>query len=391
MAGLLLCSALAGSVAAQASAPVPAGVQVEVWTMGPGPAVWERFGHNAIVLYDPATASARAYDWGRFSFQQEKFFLSFATGQMRYWMEGRDADATLRAYAGAGRTVWRQRLDLAPAEAEAVAARVRANDTDATRFYRYDYYRDNCSTRVRDLLDAVLGGQLRSALDTVPTGTSYRSHTRDLVRGDLPLYIGLQLLLGSPTDRPITAWEEAFLPMALMTHLDRATRRAPDGTAMPLLAVPREALVTGIYATEIAPARSALLPLGLFGLLLAAAVAAGAHAASGWRLAPARSFAAITGVAGLLLWAAWLLTEHAVARSNPSVLVLSGLGVPLALMVRKPGNVARIIAAVVAAGTGVALVLAFAGRAALLDATALVGPANLALAWVVHTRARRYP
>ena len=76
------------------------------------------------------------------------------------------------------------------------------------RDYRYDYYRDNCSTRVRDALDRVLGGDPRADWGG-PTGTTYRSHTRRLTTEDLPLYTGLEDGLGEPVDRPIDEWEES--------------------------------------------------------------------------------------------------------------------------------------------------------------------------------------
>jgi len=310
---------------------------------------------------------------------------------MNYWMAGQDPDATLRAYALAGRTVWRQQLRLFDVETRELLARLIRNDTDEARYYRYDYYRDNCSTRVRDAVDATIGGQLHEALDTVATGTTYRSHTRHLVRPDLPLYTGLELLLGPSTDRPISAWEEAFLPMALMRHLDGATRRLPDGSVAGLLAAPREELVRGPLPTEVPPAPSARLPLGLVGLVLAGAVSL-AGRGTGARVWPAIGWALLSGTGALILWAAWLFTDHAVARQNTNLLLLTGLTLPLAFMLRRPGQWGRGLGLGVALTTGIAAVVALVpGGQPLGETFVLLAPANLALAWVVHSRARQYP
>lgn len=385
-------AAAATTVPAAGQAPDSAagGPTLEVWTMGPGLAVWERFGHNAIVVRDPATGTGTLYNWGMFSFRQENFYLNFARGRMRYWMASGDAGWVLQQYRAAGRTVWRQPLRLTPAEVEAAIARLRANDTDATRFYRYDYYRDNCSTRVRDAVDAAIGGALRPELDTVQTTRTYRSHTRQLVRPDLPLYLGLQLLLGPGTDRPITAWDEAFLPMELMRALDTATRPWADGTRVPLLAGPREVLYQGPLPTELPPATSALGPALVIGLLLGGLVLYGRR--GGAALVPARLYAFVTGIAGLLLWAGWLLTDHEVMRGNGVVLLLSGLALPLAVQIDRGGRLARAAAGAVGFGVLLALgVVLIPGTQPMAEAVALFGPANLALAWVVRSRARVYP
>ena len=148
--------------------------------MGVGTRVWERFGHNAILVDDRQRGTRTAYNYGLFDFRQEDFLLRFIQGRMWYWMQGLDADAMVRSYVRDNRSVWVQELDLSPEERLALRDFLVWNERPENRHYRYDYYRDNCSTRVRDALDRVLNGRLRARTDSVATGTTYRFHTKRL-------------------------------------------------------------------------------------------------------------------------------------------------------------------------------------------------------------------
>src|SRR5207237_5340321 len=188
-------------------------IKVYLMTMGPGDEVYERFGHNALWLHDPTRRPDSvdiAWNWGLFDFDQPGFLRRFIKGDMLYWMAGFDAQRTLDAFARENRSVWAQELNLTPEQKLALRDFVQWNGRDENKFYHYDYYRANCTTRVRDALDTVLHGQIREATAAKPTGTTYRSHTRILAEGDVPVYTGLELAMGHNIDKPLSAWEEMF-------------------------------------------------------------------------------------------------------------------------------------------------------------------------------------
>ncbi|MDP9348392.1 MAG: DUF4105 domain-containing protein, partial [Gemmatimonadota bacterium] len=214
-----------------------AGAELRVFhlTMGPGDLVWEKFGHNALWIHDPVRGTDQAYNYGLFDFQQENFLLRFVQGRMLYWMQGIPIDWTLETYRRGNRAVWAQELNLTPRQKVALRDFLEWNERPENRFYRYDYYYDNCSTRIRDALNRVLGGQIRAETQSVSSGTTYRWHTRRLTAGDLPTYTGLYLGLAQPSDRTISRWEEMFLPMKLREHLGRMKVRGPDGREVPLV------------------------------------------------------------------------------------------------------------------------------------------------------------
>src|SRR5688500_4185796 len=220
--------------------PPGSGLTVYLMTMGAGDLVWERFGHNAIWIHDAARGTDAVYNWGMFDFAQPGFLRRFLTGDTRYWMAAFDLNSTVDVYAGSNRTVLVQELDLTPAQRAELQRFAEWNEREENRYYRYDYYRDNCSTRVRDAIDRVLGGLIRASLDTVSTGTTYRWHNRRLTL-EVPFqYTGMDIVLGQPGDQTISAWEEAFLPMRFRERIRALRVTGPDGTTRPLVRSERQ-------------------------------------------------------------------------------------------------------------------------------------------------------
>ncbi len=275
------------SLAAQSpSAPsaVPGSeLTIYVMTMGTGAEVWERFGHNAVVVEDHRRGTSTAYNYGMFSFRQENFLLRFLQGRMNYWMAGYPTDEDVPRYVAAERSVWQQELNLTPAQRLAFRTYLQTNALPENRFYRYDYYRDNCSTRVRDAVDQVIGGAFHAQMGG-PASGSYRFHTQRLNTQSLPLYTGLLLVLGHPVDAPRTKWEEMFLPLKLRDYLREV--RIPDSTGqlVPLVRSERTLYQSQSFPVPDAPPNwwPAYLAVGaVFGGLLWWGGAAGASLGGG--------------------------------------------------------------------------------------------------------------
>ncbi|HJR40950.1 MAG TPA: DUF4105 domain-containing protein [Gemmatimonadaceae bacterium] len=325
----------AGPLAAQASVP---GSELTVYlvTMGPGIKVWERFGHNAIWIQDRSRNVGVAYNWGLFSFDEPGFLRRFLLGHMDYWMGGFDAGSMIGAYMQDNRSVWAQELRLTAAQKLALRDFVEWNARPENRTYRYDYFRDNCSTRVRDAIDRVLGARIRSATDTVPSRTTYRWHTRRLLTEDLPMYAGTLYGLGRPTDGPITVWEEMFLPMRLREHVRGIAVPDESGRLVPLVASERQLFASTGVEEPVAPPRYLWLFL-TFGLLVGAGLAwMGTRARSRlWRGSFASAgtvWCVVSGVLGTGLMLAWLFTDHVYTYWNENILQLGPLALPLIVM-----------------------------------------------------------
>jgi hypothetical protein len=384
--------------AAETSAPAEQNrYEVFLLTMDQGDAVWELFGHNALLIRDRETGQDLAWNWGLFSFEADNFILRFLQGTMTYSMGPSELEPFLTSYQLANRTVYANEVLLTQEEAEELDEFVRWNFAPENRGYVYNYFLDNCSTRVRDALDGVLGGVLRQRFEPAPTEFSYRWHVRRLVQEVKWLDYGLHFLLGPRADVPISEWATMFIPMDMMRLLEDVERPDGAGGTAPLLG-PRQVLVQASRpgAPASAPPFSPwTLALGLGGAALF--VALGHWAARGGKWA-ARGLAATTLVWGLasgllgLLVIAIALTHHVFGHWNPNVLLVNpatlavaGLGLAATMrggLARPLGRYAIWTAVAVAAAS---ILIALAGMLGVFEqgnaeVVALAVPLNVGLA-----------
>jgi hypothetical protein len=295
--------------------------RVSVLTMGPGEHPFTRFGHNALLLEWEGGDDA-VYNFGTFRFDGWQGVSDFMSGRFRYWLSVGTLEQTLRAYGAARRSLTAQELSLTAQERAELFSALAENAEPERRYYDYDYYRDNCSTRVRDALDRLLHGELKRAV----TGSgrfSFRQHTLRLV-GDAPLlYFGLDVALGTQTNRAISRWEELFLPQELHDELARATR--PDGDRRVRLVRAERVLLTAERAPLPAAPPSRKLPYSALGATGGLALA-GLGATGARRRLVRVVFGSLTALLGLslgLLGTALLVfscSKHWAAHQNPSLL-----------------------------------------------------------------------
>jgi hypothetical protein len=335
-AALSLLVALFVPVSSPAQVPRERGAELTVYlmTFGPGREVWERFGHNAIWIHDPVHGTDQAYNYGLFDFRQENFILRFVRGQMWYWMAGFPAESYIRQYERDNRSVWLQELDISPKARLELQHFLQWNELPEHKFYHYDYYRDNCSTRVRDALDRVLGGAIRRQTETVRTDVTYRFHTQRLTTNNPFIFTGLLLALGERVDRPITAWEEMFLPVAMREHLRTVRIAGPAGAVVPLVKSERT-----VFESTAAPPPDEppdwLAGYFAIGAAIGASIVALAGRARESRRARATLlvlagiWSLVAGLAGLILAGLWGLTDHLMAACNENLLQLNPLSLAL--------------------------------------------------------------
>lgn len=336
--GMALCLLLAPGTAL-AEPPT----RVSVMTMGPGEHPFTRFGHNAILLEWEGSGARKdaVYNFGTFAFDGAKGIADFMNGRFRYWLSVSSLERTLRAYGRAGRSLTVQELRLTESERDELLKKLDQNALPEHRYYDYDYYRDNCSTRVRDALDGLLGGQLAAGV-TGPGSLSFRQHTLRLL-GDAPfVYAGLDLALGAPTDRPTTRWEELFLPQELHDALAQSRRRWGDENVA--LVIAERQLLSSSYPlppSQPPERRPWFAAIGIACGLSFAGLGAAARRSRTWRRvfgAWSALWGATLGLLGCVFAWFWLFSKHWAAYQNrallgcaPWALALTVLGIALAL------------------------------------------------------------
>ena len=326
------------------SAPAPAGepgsnLTVYLLTFGWGDVVWERFGHNAIWIKDRTRGTDVTYNWGMFDFNQPRFVWRFVTGDTKYWMEPIPLAPMLKYYRDNNRSILAQELNLSPAQRLKLQQFVENNALPQNKFYRYDYYRDNCSTRLRDALDHALSGQLQTATVSRMTSGTYRWHTQRLMTGDIPLYTGVTLALGHPADKPLSMWQEMFLPVRMANDLRSVAVADTAGNQIPLVKS-ENAIYTAGRSPEPSTTPNYLPLFVAVGILYAALLVWLVHSAEGGQrvsffaaTALATLWSMIAGIGGLALLFAWFFTQHYFMGRNENVLHFDPLSIALVVLI----------------------------------------------------------
>ena len=119
-------------------------LSVSMYTYGPGDQVFERFGHVALAVTDANTGEDIAFNWGMFDFAEPNFIWRFLTGDTRYWMAGYRTFEFNAAYQAQNRTIRKQVLNLSPMQRGALFDLLMWNALEENKYYRYDYFNDNC-------------------------------------------------------------------------------------------------------------------------------------------------------------------------------------------------------------------------------------------------------
>jgi hypothetical protein len=400
---LLLC---ASPAAAQngPTAAFPNELTVYLLTMGQGDEVWEKFGHDAIWIHDPVHGTDQVYNYGVFDFRSPGYWGRFVKGNWIYQLAADDIYQTVAQYQYLNRTLVAQELNLSAGQKEQLQAFLEWNLRPENREYRYDYFRDNCSTRIRDAIDRVLGGQIRAATERVPTTTTFRSHSDRLIADDKGIYTALNSGLGPRADRPISAWEEMFLPEKVADRVREIRVVAPGAGHQPLVRSERTLYqASGRPAERATPPRwiAVYLAVGLaLGALLALLGLVARRSAAGrfgFSLVSGL-WALVMGTGGFLLLALWALTDHQIAHRNENLFHFDPLALGLVLLApaaaygaRWAARPARWLALAVAGLSLLGLLLKVfpAFHQVNGEIIALTLPVHLALAWSMYRLARR--
>lgn len=185
---------------------------VKLVTMGVGSLIWERHGHIALCTCGDGGRRDACYNYGIGDFAKPlDMAWGFLRGEDSFWVGKMNPVQMIAIYQLADRTVWVQDLPLTPAQEAKVVAKLESDILEENKHYSYDHFWDNCTTRVRDIIDDATGGAIASMTNLTDDRTF-----RDLAReGFLGMRIPLLVTdigMNRNTDRVPTYWERMFLP-----------------------------------------------------------------------------------------------------------------------------------------------------------------------------------
>ena len=186
--------------------------EISVLTIGPGTSLNDAFGHNGFRIKDNAQGIDVVFDYGRFPFNEPGFYLNFARGKLNYSI-GADTFVDIkRFYTRQNRTIKEQALNLDQTEKQKLYNYLLNNYKPENREYLYDFFYDNCATKIRDVANIALNNTI-----TFTEPSNYKPQTfRTLINNNLNKNswgsLGIDIALGSIIDRIATPEEQMFLP-----------------------------------------------------------------------------------------------------------------------------------------------------------------------------------
>jgi hypothetical protein len=313
---LLLLSGI--TIQSQAQIQLSEQAEIHILTCGPyQPELYSAFGHSAIRVVDPARGLDLLYNYGIFDFDQPNFYLNFARGFLHYKLGVTYYDQFRDYYIMQNRFIHEQVLNLTHQQKQELFGFLQWNALPENQYYYYDYFYDNCATRVRDALKEVFSENIRFDGSYINTEYTIRDLT-DLYLQEQPWGdLGIDLCLGLPMDVKATPEMYMFLPDYIEQGFDHAYIRQ-RGTEVPLV---KETLIT--YESTPEPDTSSFIkPMGAFLILLVTGFALTLleiNRRKHYRLFDVILFG-ILGLLGWLLLSLWLFTDHSAAARNMNLL-----------------------------------------------------------------------
>ncbi len=291
--------------------------EVSLLTADPGTELYSSFGHSAIRMREIGPDGRDlVFNFGTFDFDTPNFYGKFATGKLNYMLSIATYDRFIIEYDYYKRGLREQVLDLNQDQKDFLLQHLDAQYDPARRFYKYDFFYNNCATKIRDAFDIAMGEQLVWS-DSIAEEKTFRNLIDEFV---LPLPwadFGIDLALGAVIDRPATELEKQFLP----TYMEQAFANATiveNGVSRPLV---KQSRVLLEYPKENAQ-QSLLNPSVVFWLLTLVFAALTLYGFKKGKLMKGLDVALFgtVGTLGVVVTFLWFFTDHSATAWNWNIL-----------------------------------------------------------------------
>jgi hypothetical protein len=238
---------------------------VYLLTCKPGTEIYSIYGHNALRVVDRYSGTDLVYNWGVFDFETPNFAWKFARGRLDYMIDMGTMNSFLRVYFYEERGVISQRINLTPKNVRKLLELIEENLKPENVKYSYDFFYDNCATRIRDILENAADGKIYYPPDIEsPKQQTFRDMIGEYQKPYQWLKFGIDLALGSPCDKKVSFRQRMFLPLEMQECLSKAVIHI-DGRVVPLLQNP-EIIID--YDMPVVKSSILLSPEIIFALIL---------------------------------------------------------------------------------------------------------------------------
>ena len=223
MKSLILSSVLTGflliQVVCTANSPVALSrnAHISLLTCDPGQQLYSSFGHSAFRVYDPINKINKVYNYGTFDFDAPNFYLNFVKGHLNYMLSTINYNYFEEEYVSENRAIYEQVFNLDSSDNQLLYEYLEQNALPENKYYLYDFLYNNCSTKIRDVLQAVFGDRI--ILNTEVNSRSFRQMIQPYLKDQPWTDFGIMLVFGLPPDKIASGSEAMFLPTELMNAM----------------------------------------------------------------------------------------------------------------------------------------------------------------------------
>ena len=202
--------------------PLSENAEVSIITVGPGTNLNDSFGHNGFRIIDESRNIDIIYDYGRYNFNTPNFYLKFAQGKLLYEIGSNNFDPFFNYYKRQNRWIKEQVLSLNYSEKQALFNYLQTNVKPENKKYKYDFFYDNCATKMRDVLIEVLGDKLEYKENHITENYTFRELIQKNVKANSWGSLGMDVAIGAVVDRKAKPIEYQFLPEYVLKGANNA-------------------------------------------------------------------------------------------------------------------------------------------------------------------------
>jgi hypothetical protein len=286
--------------------------RISLMTVAPGDFLYSTFGHSALRVFDPVNNIDRCYNYGTFDFDQPNFYLNFCRGKLLYSLDVEPGRHFVRGNLQDNRPMQEQVFDLGAAQRQRLFNLLETNALPENRSYKYDFFYDNCATRIRDIVQETFFHQLQVDSSKMSQDVTLRHLLHQYLAGSPWTQFGIDLVLGLPADRRATLKARTFLPDYLHDYLQ--TAKLPDGK--PLVRSQRQ-IPNGGYPLR--KEADSWLSVPLLATFLFALIGFFSMRSARWGRIFDMFFWFLLGLAGLIIALLWFATDHQATKNNLNI------------------------------------------------------------------------
>ena len=293
--------------------------KISLLTASPGADLYSTFGHSGIRVKDSLQNLDLVFNYGTFDFDTPNFYVQFARGQLKYMLSIENFESFIYYRKFENRSVVEQELNLTIEQKRKLYHILQENSSPENRYYKYDFFFDNCATRIRDIMVAAFSDEF---IYNYPEKWKNSELTfRNLIDMYLGYHhwsdFGIDIALGLPTDDVSRPADYMFLPDYLSAAFELATINN-NGETVPLVKTKR----TIVDRMDIEPDTFFVTPLRLMWALFVISVVLSYLSRKNsfsMKWFDILYFSAI-GIVGWVVFLLWFFTDHIATKDNLNVL-----------------------------------------------------------------------